>query len=64
MRTGGSNRARALLNRNHPYTVFRVRVGGLQPGATYYYTVHEVEADGTDDDMKSGVYRLTTLRGT
>jgi len=51
------------LNRNHPYTVFRVRVDGLQPGATYYYTVHEVEADGTDDGINSDVYRLTTPPG-
>lgn len=27
------------LNRNHPYTVFRVRVEGLKSGTTYYYTV-------------------------
>jgi phosphodiesterase/alkaline phosphatase D-like protein len=52
------------LNRNHSYTVFRVRVEGLQPGTTYYYTVHSIEADGTDDGLKSGVYRLTTPRGT
>jgi hypothetical protein len=25
------------LNRNHPDTVFRVRVSGLKPGMTYYY---------------------------
>jgi hypothetical protein len=51
------------LNRNHPYTVFRVRLEGLQDGKTYYYGVHSTEADGTDDGMKSGVYRLTTPRG-
>jgi phosphodiesterase/alkaline phosphatase D-like protein len=51
------------LNRNHPYTVFRVRVEGLQPGTTYFYTVHSVEANGTDDGVKSGVYRLTTPSG-
>ncbi|HEX4166172.1 MAG TPA: fibronectin type III domain-containing protein [Bryobacteraceae bacterium] len=50
------------LNRNHRYTIFRVRVEGLQPGATYYYTVHSLEADGRDDGMKSGVYHLTTPR--
>ena|ERR1700761_3937566 len=52
------------LNREHPYTVFRVRLPGLQPGATYYYTVHEAEADGTDDGIKSDVYRLTTPGGS
>src|ERR1700761_8711068 len=51
------------LNREHSYTIFRVRVPGLQPGATYYYTVHEVEANGADDGMKSDVYRLTTPGG-
>ena len=51
------------LNRNHPYTVFRVRVEGIQPGRTYYYTVHSMQADGTDDGVKSRVYRLTTPRG-
>jgi phosphodiesterase/alkaline phosphatase D-like protein len=51
------------LNRNHPYTVFRVRVSSLQPGTTYYYTVDSMGADGTDDGVKSGVYRLTTPRG-
>lgn len=51
------------LNREHPHTVFRVRLPGLQPGATYYYTVHEMEADGTDDGVKSRVYRLTAPGG-
>jgi hypothetical protein len=51
------------LNREHPYTVFRVRLPGVQPGATYYYTVHELEADGTDDGVKSRIYRLTTPGG-
>jgi phosphodiesterase/alkaline phosphatase D-like protein len=51
------------LNRNHSYTVFRVRVEGLQPGTTYYYTVDSMNADGTDDGVKSGVYHLTTPRG-
>lgn len=50
------------LNRNHPYTVFRVRLEGLQSGKTYYYSVHSAEADGRDDGMKSEVYRLTTPR--
>src|SRR5246127_4050216 len=44
------------LNRNHSYTVFRVRVPGLQPDTTYYYTVHSIEADGRDDGMKTEVY--------
>jgi phosphodiesterase/alkaline phosphatase D-like protein len=52
------------LNRNHSYTVFRVRVEGLQAGTTYYYTVHSIEADGTDDGVKSGVYHFTASSGT
>jgi phosphodiesterase/alkaline phosphatase D-like protein len=52
------------LNRNHSYTVFRVRVPSLQPGTTYYYTVHSIEANGRDDGVKSEVYHLTTPRGT
>jgi phosphodiesterase/alkaline phosphatase D-like protein len=51
------------LNRNHPNTVFRVRVPGLQPRTTYYYTVHTQEARGTDDGLKSRVYRITTPDG-
>jgi phosphodiesterase/alkaline phosphatase D-like protein len=51
------------LNREHPYTVFRVRVPDLQPGKTYYYTVDSTGADGTDDGVKSGVHHLTTPRG-
>jgi phosphodiesterase/alkaline phosphatase D-like protein len=48
------------LNRNHPSTVFRVRVEGLQPGTTYYYTVDSVQGNGASDGVKSEVYHLTT----
>ena len=34
------------LNMPHPNTIFRVRVDGLKPGTTYYYTV-----DSTGPDM-------------
>jgi len=51
------------LNRNHSYTVFRVRVPGLQPGTTYYYTVSSMNADGTEDPVKSGTYRFTATGG-
>jgi phosphodiesterase/alkaline phosphatase D-like protein len=47
------------LNRSHSYTVFRVRVEGLKPGTTYYYTVDSMGADGTKDSVKSGVYHFT-----
>lgn len=48
------------LNRNHPYTIFRVWVDGLQPRTTYYYTVDSMEADGTRDGVKSRVGSFTT----
>jgi phosphodiesterase/alkaline phosphatase D-like protein len=43
------------LNPAHPTTVFRVRVEGLKPGTTYYYTVESQEANGTSDRVKSPV---------
>jgi len=43
------------LNRNHSYTVFRVRVDGLQPKTTYYYTVDSMQATGKSDGVKSPV---------
>lgn len=48
------------LNRNHSYTVFRVRVDGLQPQTTYYYTVNSMEGDGTRDGVRSSVRHFTT----
>src|SRR6202047_2759710 len=49
------------LNRNHSYTVFRVRVDGLKPGITYYYMVDSMGGDGTRDGVESTVYHFTTL---
>jgi hypothetical protein len=46
--------------RNHPYTLFRVRVDGLQPRTTYYYTVDSMEGNGTRDGVKSPVRHFTT----
>lgn len=48
------------LNRNHPYTVFRVRVAGLKPGITYYYTVDSMGGDGSRDGVKSAVYHFAS----
>jgi hypothetical protein len=48
------------LNRNHSFTVFRVRVEGLNPGTTYYYTVDSMGGDGTRDGVESTVYQFTT----
>jgi hypothetical protein len=48
------------LNRNHSYTIFRVRVEGLAPRTTYYYTVDSIEASGRGDGVKSAIKRFTT----
>jgi hypothetical protein len=48
------------LNRNHPDTTFRVRVVGLSPQTTYYYTVESTEATGPNDGEKSGVKQFST----
>ena len=48
------------LNPNHLDTVFRVRIEGLQPGTTYYYTVDSMEANGAGDGVKSSVEHFTT----
>jgi hypothetical protein len=48
------------LNRNHPYTVFRVRVDGLQPKTTYYYTVDSMQATGKSDGVRSPVRHFST----
>jgi hypothetical protein len=48
------------LNRNHPETIFRVRLIGLKPETTYYYWVTSMGADGTIDPVKSGINQFTT----
>jgi hypothetical protein len=48
------------LNRNHPDTVFRVRMDGLAPRTTYYYTVDSMQANGGSDGVKSAVKKFTT----
>ena len=48
------------LNRNHSYTVFRVRLLDLKPGTTYYYKVDSMEADGTLDGADSPVCHFVT----
>jgi hypothetical protein len=48
------------LNPSHPTTIFRVRMGDLKPGTTYYYTVGSMEANGRDNGMKSTVKKFTT----
>jgi purple acid phosphatase-like protein len=48
------------LNRNHPETIFRVRLVGLKPQTTYYYWVTSMGADGRNDPVKSGINKFTT----
>ncbi|HTF63900.1 MAG TPA: fibronectin type III domain-containing protein [Edaphobacter sp.] len=48
------------LNPDHSSTVFRVRMAGLKPGTTYYYTVGSMESNGKDDGTKSTVKQFTT----
>jgi phosphodiesterase/alkaline phosphatase D-like protein len=48
------------LNRAHPETIFRVRVGGLKPRTTYYYKVSSTQSDGTIDKVESPVKHFTT----
>jgi cytochrome c peroxidase len=48
------------LNSDHSYTVFRVRVYGLKPQTTYYYTVDSMEAKRHDDGMKDSIKHFTT----
>jgi hypothetical protein len=48
------------LNPDHPSTIFRVRMDDLKPRTTYYYTVGSMEANDTNDGVKSPVYHFTT----
>jgi hypothetical protein len=53
-------RSHIRLNRNHPETIFRVRLIGLKPQTTYYYWVTSMGADGKNDPVKSGINQFTT----
>jgi hypothetical protein len=48
------------LNQNHASTVFRVRVDGLKPQTTYYYSVDSMQGNGKSDGVKSAVNRFTS----
>jgi len=48
------------LNPGHTYTVFRVRMDGLKPRTTYYYTVDSMEANGKSDGVTSKVKTFKT----
>ena len=48
------------LNQGHPNTTFRVRMQGLKPLTTYYYTVTSEESGGKNDGVKSVVNKFKT----
>ena len=48
------------LNPGHSHAVFRVRMDGLKPRTTYYYTVESIEGNGKSDGAKSSVKHFTT----
>jgi phosphodiesterase/alkaline phosphatase D-like protein len=48
------------LNQNHASTVFRVRVDGLKPQTTYYYSVDSTQGNGKSDGVKSAVNHFTS----
>src|SRR6266478_9457950 len=48
------------LNQNHSYTVFRVRVEGLQPHTTYYYKVDSMDSQAKSDGVTSAVQTFIT----
>ena len=48
------------LNPGHAVTVFRVRMEGLKPETTYYYTVGSMGAEGNDDGVKVRVQHFAT----
>jgi len=48
------------LNPSHPDTIFRVRMMGLNPRTTYYYTVDSMQVNGKSDGVKSPVNHFTT----
>jgi hypothetical protein len=48
------------LNQGYAQTIFRVRVDGLTPQMTYYYTVTSMGSDGVSDGEESDVKQFTT----
>ena len=47
-------------NKSVPYMIYRVRVDGLKPRTTYYYTVDAMQGDGARAGLKSTVKQFTT----
>jgi phosphodiesterase/alkaline phosphatase D-like protein len=53
-------KSQITINRSHTETIFRVRMGGLKPRTTYYYSVTSTESNGKTDGVKSPVSQFTT----
>jgi len=54
------SQAPKLPGLGHQYTTFRVRIEGLEPQTTYYYTVASEESNGKSDGVKSTVNQFVT----
>jgi hypothetical protein len=48
------------LNPSHTSTIFRVRIQGLEPATTYYYTVDSMGSDGKSDGVTSPIRSFAT----
>jgi phosphodiesterase/alkaline phosphatase D-like protein len=47
-------------NPSHPDMIFRVRIAGLNPQTTYYYTVESTGATGVNDGVSSPIRTFKT----
>jgi len=47
-------------NPSHPDMIFRVRITGLNPQTTYYYTVESTGATGVNDGVSSHIESFKT----
>jgi phosphodiesterase/alkaline phosphatase D-like protein len=47
-------------NPSHPEMIFRVRIAGLNPQTTYYYTVESTSATGVNDGVSSPIRTFKT----
>lgn len=57
---GWTAKSHIRLNREHPETIFRVRMDGLKPLTTYYYRVTSMENEDVRDGEKSDTEQFTT----
>jgi hypothetical protein len=48
------------LNPSHTSTIFRVRIQGLKPATTYYYTIDSMGSDGKSDGVTSPIRSFAT----